>query len=266
MKTRYSPRTGVILGALLLAASPLGAQTQPTPAQPAAAGTATDNSKKLPSNSDIVTLGEFKVTSDRASVASAIEIKRNSNQIVDSIVADDITKLPDTNTAEALERVTGIQVGINTGEIGGNGGIAIRGLTQIENLIDGHEVFTAGGTSTGGVGAGTRTYDYSDLPSALVGEIDVYKTNQADQPEGGLGGSINVHLHKPFDFAMGPTAALTIGTTYQTLEGEDKPNQNILLSDTFNTGVGKMGILIDYAYDALPFREDTSGVGNPVVS
>lgn len=266
MKTRYSPRTGVILGALLLASSPLGAQTQPAPTQPTSTTTSTDNSTNVPANDQVIQLNEFKVTSDRASLASAIEIKRNSGQIVDSIVADDITKLPDTNTAEALERISGIQVGVNTGEIGGNGGLAIRGLTQVENLIDGHEVFTAGGTSTGGVGAGTRTYDYSDLPSSLVGGIDVYKTGAADQPEGGLGGLINVRLHKPFDFAMGPTAAITVGTSYNNLEQEDKPNQNVLISDTFNTGLGKVGILIDYSYTALPFREDTSGVGNPIAS
>jgi len=266
MKNRYSPRSGVILGALLLAASPLGAQTQPAPTQPTATTTSTDDSKNVPSNDQVIQLNEFKVSGDRASLASAEEIKRNSSQIVDSIVADDITKLPDTNTAEALERVSGIQVGINTGEIGGNGGLAIRGLTQVENLIDGHEVFTAGGTSTGGVGAGTRTYDYSDLPTGLVGAINVYKTFQADQIEGGMGGTIDVHLHQPFDFAMGPTAAITVGTIYNSQYQEDKPNQNFLVSDTFNTGIGKFGILIDYSYEALPFREDTSGVGNPTQS
>ena len=177
-------------------------------------------------------------------------------------MADDINKLPDTNTAEALERITGIQVGINAAEIGGNGGVEIRGLTQIEDLVDGREVFTAGGTASGGVGAGTRTFNFGDLPSALVAGIDVYKTAAADQPEGGLGGLVNVRLHKPFDFP-GLEAALTVGTTYESLEGQDKPNYNFLFSDTWNVGEGKLGLLVNAAYTVIPWREDNIGMGNP---
>ncbi|RZL80625.1 MAG: TonB-dependent receptor, partial [Sphingomonas sp.] len=53
-----------------------------------------------PAQDDIV------VTGVRASLQSAQNIKRNSAQIVDSIVAEDIGKLPDRNIAEALQRVS----------------------------------------------------------------------------------------------------------------------------------------------------------------
>ena len=42
-------------------------------------------------------------------------IKRNATQVVDSIVAADIGKLPDINTAEALSRVTGVQINTDLG-------------------------------------------------------------------------------------------------------------------------------------------------------
>src|SRR5271155_764353 len=50
------------------------------------------------------------VTGVRASVKSALEIKKNSDQFVDSIVAEDIGKLPDNNVIEALQHVTGVQI------------------------------------------------------------------------------------------------------------------------------------------------------------
>jgi outer membrane receptor protein involved in Fe transport len=66
------------------------------------------------------------ITGVRASLTRSLENKRNSDQVVESIVAEDIGKLPDNNVVEALQRVTGIQV---TNRAGGEvGTISIRGL------------------------------------------------------------------------------------------------------------------------------------------
>ncbi|HEY4881976.1 MAG TPA: hypothetical protein VIH80_07330, partial [Steroidobacteraceae bacterium] len=46
------------------------------------------------------------ITGVRASVKSAEDIKKNSDQVVDSIVSEDIGKLPDNNVIEALQHVT----------------------------------------------------------------------------------------------------------------------------------------------------------------
>src|SRR5262245_48690266 len=78
------------------------------------------------------------VTGLRASMRSSQEIRRNSSQIVDSVVAEDVGKLPDNNVAEALARVTGIQIRRDSGE--GNS-VLIRGLPQIVTLLNGREVF-----------------------------------------------------------------------------------------------------------------------------
>jgi iron complex outermembrane receptor protein len=238
------------------------ANTPPAQAGTTTTTTTTTSGTAAPAASDqTVQLGEFVVYGERASLASAAEIKRNSDQIVDSIVADDIDKLPDTNVAQALERITGVQVGITAGEIGGNGGLAIRGLTEVENTIDGREILTIGGNN-GGVASGQRTFNYQDLASALVESIDVYKTSAADQVEGGLGGLIDVHMRKPFDFS-GLEAAVTVGTTYGTLDNQDRPNYNVLFSDRWKTGIGDVGVLVDVAYQARPWREDNTGMGNP---
>ena len=84
------------------------------------------------------------VTGVRASLSSAEAIKRNAPAIVDSIVAEDIGKLPDNTVSDALQRVTGVQVTRGGGEAGT---VLIRGLPNIATLINGREAFT--GTARG---------------------------------------------------------------------------------------------------------------------
>ncbi|KAI1691682.1 tonB-dependent receptor plug domain-containing protein [Ditylenchus destructor] len=110
--------------------------------------------------------------------------KRNADQVVDSIVAEDIGKLPDVNVTEALQRVSGIQVGRDRGE---GSGITIRGLSQVASTFNGR---------SGGSGRGV---DLENIPAELIARVDVYKTPSADLVEGGIGGLINVVTRKPLD-------------------------------------------------------------------
>ena len=69
---------------------------------------------------------DIVVTGVRQSLERAAEVKRNAVQVVDSIVATDIGKLPDPNVAAALQRVPGIQVSVDrNNELAG---VRIRGL------------------------------------------------------------------------------------------------------------------------------------------
>jgi hypothetical protein len=49
------------------------------------------------------------VTGIRASARSSVAIKRDTLEVVDSITAEDIGKLPDNNVAETLTRIPGVQ-------------------------------------------------------------------------------------------------------------------------------------------------------------
>src|SRR3546814_7107983 len=62
------------------------------------------------------TSGDIVVTGIRQSLSRAAEIKRESTAVVDSIVAEDIGKLPDLTTASALQRVPGVQVVVGRSE------------------------------------------------------------------------------------------------------------------------------------------------------
>src|SRR5690625_3672497 len=59
---------------------------------------------------DAPALEEILVSGQRQSIQSAQLIKQNADQIVDSIVADDIGKLPDRSVTETLQRVPGVTI------------------------------------------------------------------------------------------------------------------------------------------------------------
>ena len=65
------------------------------------------------------------VTGYRAALQSALNLKRNSNTMVDAINADDIADFPDANLAESLQRLPGVSVDRENGE---GRTITVRGL------------------------------------------------------------------------------------------------------------------------------------------
>lgn len=258
MPMNPSPVRRVVVSSLLLAAL-LPASAQVTPAE---------SKKEFPpagQDESVVRLQEYRVTGLRESLASAAEIKQSNMQVVDSIVASDIDKLPDINVSYALSRVPGVQLAHTFSSLGGNGGVTIHGLNQIVNALDGREVITPGGIANGtaGVGVGQRTFDYSQIPSALIAGIDVYKTSAANQIDGGLGGLVDVRTRKPFDFSDGLGGGATVGTTYSVLKGANAQNYNVFANASQKTDVGKVGVLVAVSDITTPWREDAIGIGNP---
>jgi TonB-dependent receptor len=128
--------------------------------------------------------GVYKALSDAAS------IKRHSGQIVDAISASDIGKLPDTNIAEALQRVTGVTIGRD--EAGDGSSFQIRGFSENSLTINGKGVVTDGFDS--------RENNLNAMSSSIVKSITVSKTPTADQIEGGSGGSVELTTFSPLDF------------------------------------------------------------------
>lgn len=213
---------------------------QDVAAVPAAPQSAQGGSGNAP---DDATTEEIVVTGVRASLSSAQSIKQNADQIVDSIVAEDIGKLPDRNVAEALQRITGIQIQRNFGE---GSQVAIRGLSQVRTEINGRDIFTA---NSG------RNLSLEDVPSELLAGVDVYKNPSAELIEGGLGGLINLRTRKPFDFdgfKFSASGSLNHYDLYETT----KPQANLLVSNRWDTGIGEIGLLVDVAYQETAFRQD----------
>jgi TonB-dependent receptor len=201
-------------------------------------------------NSGSSVLPEVVVVGVRASLALALDIKRDKIEIVDAIVADDINKLPDLSVTDALQRVTGVQMARDRGE---GAGVTIRGLTQMETLLNGREVFTAG---TG------RNLDFADMAAETVAGIDVYKTSSAEHIEGGVGGVVDLRTRRPFDF-KGKEIVGSARLVYVDLVNRSAAQFSALASNRWKTsGSGEFGALVNVAYQDRAFREDQKSTGN----
>ncbi|RYD67424.1 MAG: hypothetical protein EOP58_03205, partial [Sphingomonadales bacterium] len=75
------------------------------------------------------------ITGVRQSIESAIDAKRDASEIKDVINAEDIGQLANDNVAEALQRITGVQV--NRGNDGEGRQVQVRGLSENNVTING---------------------------------------------------------------------------------------------------------------------------------
>lgn len=181
------------------------------------------------------------VTGFRQSIASQQGIRQNSDQIVDSIVAADIGKLPDVAVSDSTARIPGVQVERSGGEAGR---VLVRGLPDYATTYNGREIFTAE----------TRSVALQDFPSGLVSGIDVFKTSSADLVEPGLAGLVNVRSHRPFDFDGFQIAGSAWGL-YTDQKDTVTPNGNILITDRWKTGIGEIGALAGFSYTELHYLD-----------
>jgi TonB-dependent receptor len=169
-------------------------------------------------------------------------------------VSEDIGKLPDNQVVDALTHVTGIQVQHLSGA-GESNLLLIHGLPDIATTVNGREIFTPVG----------RYLTLADVPAELLARVDVHKSSQAEDIEGGLAGLIDVRLHRPFDFD-GPQVAASLQGSYGTVASHVDPTASVLLSDRWQTGIGEIGALLDVSYtkrhyidqDAFDYYEGTT--------
>lgn len=136
-----------------------------------------------------------EVTGFRMSQKLNLYQKKSADSIKDVINAEDIGKFPDKNVAESLQRIPGVAIQRQWGE---GAGVSVRGVGEDLTLT------TLNGQSVASTGwfvfePARRSFNYSLLPSEMVGAVEVYKSSQADLKEGGVGGTINIKTRKPLD-------------------------------------------------------------------
>jgi TonB-dependent receptor len=231
----------------MVAYAPSGlAQTDAATASPPATITQTDND-----------VADIVVTGFRASLSSALNVKRNETATVDSIKAEDIAEFPDLNLAESLQRIPGVAISRVNGE-GRN--ISVRGLgpeyTRVR--INGMEAIgTTGGTdNSGGVNRG-RGFDFNIFSSDLFSNLSVRKTATADVEEGSLGGVVDLQTSRPLDYRK-PTAVLSAGVSYNDLREKATPRLSGLVAT--QTSDGRFGVLLSVAYEERRLKEEGANI------
>jgi iron complex outermembrane recepter protein len=185
---------------------------------------------------------EVVVIGLQRSMQQAQTIKKNSTQIVDTVVAEDIGKLPDVTVSETAARIPGVQVDRARGEAAGQ--VLVRGLPDLTTTYNGREIFTAE----------TRNVALGDFPAGGIAGLEVFKSTSADLIEGGLAGLINVRSRRPFDFE-GFEISGALNGTYDTQAGRFDPNGNLLVTDRWKTGAGELGALLNVSFNRLNYLD-----------
>jgi TonB-dependent receptor len=199
------------------------------------------------------------VTGIRQSLRNAQTIKRNSDTIVDAITAQDIGALPDRSVTEALQRVPGVAINRFAGtsdpdHFSAEGaGVVIRGLTFVASEFNGRDTF-----STGVYG---QAINFQDVPAELLGSVEVYKQTTADRLEGGLSGTVNMNLRLPFD-SKGLHVGYDLEANYGDMAKKWAPVGSLLVSDNWDTSMGRIGLLGAFSYSRLFTRSDAVRVSN----
>ena len=197
-------------------------------------------------NQEEGSLEEVVVYGIRESIQRAVETKRNADQVKDAVTAEDIGKLPDQNLAEALQRITGVQIGRDFGE--GNS-IQVRGLPQNRIELNGQTLV--------GSSADSRGIQFNDLAPDTFRSLEVIKSPMADQTEGALGATINLISRRPFDSA-GRVLSGRLAVEHNEDQDTESPNGSLFFSDRWNAGEGEMGVTVALNYSDKDTRRDTS--------
>ena len=176
-------------------------------------------------------LEEVVVTGIRGSLQKAVDAKRDANQIVDGISAEDIGKFPDENVADSLQRITGIQIDRAAGA-GEASQIFIRGLNG-----DTSRTFVNGRTALS-TGFGERAVDFRDYPAEIVSFVGVVKSPSASDIEGALSGHVDITTAKPFDSGGGFRASASARVAYSDLDQKALPDISASISNTFGDSWG----------------------------
>ncbi len=210
-----------------------------------ASAAAAQNGASAASDDDSEAIDEVVVTGFRASLNAALTDKRESTSAIDSIRAEDISKFPDSNLAESMQRVPGVSITRDAGE-GRN--LSVRGLgAQFTRVrINGMEAMsTTGGTDSSGGTNRNRQFDFNVFASELFNSLTARKTASADVDEGSLGATVDLLTSRPFDFKEFTMVAGVKGA-YNDLQGDVDPRATFLISNTF--GDGRFGVLFSAAY------------------
>ena len=144
-----------------------------------------------PSTAVTETGSEIIVTGRQLDQSLAIAAKRDAKRIIDTITADQSSRLPDNNIVESLGRIPGVSFLRDT-DTGDGTNISIRGLDAALNNIqfDGINAATSGAD-------GTRRVGLEGISADDIAELRVAKSLLPEDEGEGIGGAVKIITKTP---------------------------------------------------------------------
>ncbi len=190
------------------------------------------------------------VSGIRGSLVRSMNIKRDMSGVVDAISAEEMGKFPDTNLAESLQRITGITISRSNGE---GSQITARGFGPEFNLV------TLNGRQMAGTGF-TRSFNFENLSSEGVSELQTIKTARADMPTGGLGATVNIVTAKPLQNPGQKFSIMAKGIHDTSVKAGDDVTPELagIYSNTFDDD--RFGVSANFSYHRRDFQRQGANV------
>ncbi|MDY6945455.1 MAG: TonB-dependent receptor [Pseudomonadota bacterium] len=189
-------------------------------------------------------LEEIVVTGTRAALIESLDRKRQAQLVQDSIVAEDLGRFPDDNVADSLSHITGITLQRTRGGEGQY--VNVRGLGPEFSIVTLNNRILA----TDGDG---REFAFDVLPSEVISGADVFKSANAVNLEGSIGGLINLSSARPLD-RPGLRTSLAVEGDYNDLSENSGYKVSGVFSDTF--AADRMGLMLTAVYQDTKVRSD----------
>jgi len=195
----------------------------------------------------VVEMEKFEVSGYRSALADSLDAKRQSNQVSDSIMAEEIGQFPDTNLAEAIQRISGVAMTRNNGE---GEKVSVRGLNPNFTRV---EINGRSSMMTVDDNSPERDAQLSVFNSDLYNSIEVIKSPSARDVEGGVGGTVKLNTFKPLEIGK-----LSYGADFSYVSNDfkesDEPGFSGFYSNVF--AEGKVGFLVQATYEDRDRRVD----------
>jgi iron complex outermembrane receptor protein len=206
-----------------------------------------------------IPLDSISVVGIRQSLERSLQVKRNSDSVIEVITAEDIGKLPDKNIADAVQRLPGVTISSAAGGEGGfdeNDRVSIRGTSPslTQTLVNGHFIASGDWFVLDQVTTVGRSVSFTLLPAEIVSQVIVQKSATADLVEGGVAGAVDIITRKPLDFRKPFTAEAAAQAVYSDLAKKTDPQFNGLVA--WKNDAGTMGILAQGFYEKRHLRRD----------
>ena len=246
MKSRIKPVAAAVYLALLALGTTAHAQL-----------VAENPEEKKPLKKDGPAIETIEVIGIRASLEKSIAVKKDAPTNVEVVTAEDVGKMPDKNIADALSRLTGVNVQYGLAlAMDEAERVAIRGTSPNLNLvtINGHSL-SSGDWHVGDQSAASgRSVGFGLMPSQLIGQAIVYKTGQADVPDGGIAGTIDIVTRKPLAFAKRFSGEVDVGIVHASLAKKTDPQVSGLLA--WKNDANTFGVLVQAFKEDRHLRRD----------
>ena len=145
---------------------------------------------------DAALLDAVVITGIRGAQLREVQIKRNAATVIEAITPVDIGSFSDDNVADALQRVSGVQIERNVDGVSGDR-VSIRGIGPqfVRVTMNGRTPISAGNEGRSDM----RKFNLNMIPTEIVSGARIHKTTQAKEIATDIGGTVDFRTIRPLN-------------------------------------------------------------------